>query len=249
MILYRGTTQKTDQVIDPKRMLDSNCQEGPGIYFSDNIAAASIYGDNVVVAELPDSTIFIDSRESVADAISKDSFLRMVSILTSSAEGSSVFSDILADYGIEAAIDEPCVPVYMIYDFYELVKEEQIRNFAIEMSERFGVEAFFKAFGGNVFPNKRNLGDVPAVGFKNDEIGFYAIVSTRDNNIRFSHLENAEPELLEKIKKQSEKSLSGEDMKKVLSLLATVSPEKKIDSAISDKESFVIGSSEAVKPH
>jgi len=123
LILYHGDNHKTNS-INPLLMNNGFNQEGIGIYFSPDIKLAESYGKDIIKIEV-NKKDFLPSRGIIGDYVSKTNLINFLK------EGG--FKDLSTDYGLE----------YLDYNkFYDLIKEEQIRNFQITIVEEIGVNKF-----------------------------------------------------------------------------------------------------------
>ena len=140
--VYHGDNFGTSK-IDPKWMLhaDSRNQEGVGIYFATLLQTAKAYGKHIVKAEINHKK-FIDSRADVSK-LNKASTVKLLQELLKIDNEPLWYY--LTDWGYQ--IEDPKdVKGYHFEQLYNNIKEEQIRNFQIELAQKFGTENFVKAW-------------------------------------------------------------------------------------------------------
>ena len=161
--LYHGDNFSTKR-IDPKLMNNGNVQEGPGIYFSDKLEVAQLYGKDVVYTEVNPKN-FIPSRGTVGKYLKLR--YNLMKILHK-VDPEPLWYD-LTDWGAEILNPED-VKLSDLRFLSEQVKNEEVRNFLIGLAQSFGPEELAKAWL-KVYPNK--------LGTYNSEIDFYAIINTK----------------------------------------------------------------------
>jgi hypothetical protein len=141
-IVYHGDDFNTTK-LEPKWMLhkDSNNQEGVGIYFSIRPETAKSYGKNIVAAEINHKN-FIDSRSELGKINSK----KIVNLMKylHSLDNEPLWY-LLTDYGFEVYKPED-VEDWHFLELYKKMKTEHIRNFQIELAQKFNTEDFVKAW-------------------------------------------------------------------------------------------------------
>ena len=144
--VYHGDNFGTTK-IDPKWMLhsSSNNQEGVWIYFGTLLETAKDYGKNIVKAELNHKK-FIDSRADVSK-LNKASTVKLLQELHKIDNEPLWY--LLSDWGFEVYEPED-VQDYYLEQLYNKLKEEQIRNFQVELAQKFGTENFVKAWNKHI---------------------------------------------------------------------------------------------------
>ena len=149
--------------LQPKFMNNGNNQEGIGIYFGTH-EVASTYGKDIVKVTI-DKDDFIPSRDSIVDHVDLDMMANIMAELHKIDNEPLYYY--ITDFGIE--LDEPeDVEFYHIQQLADELQDEEVRNFQIDMAERFTVESFVDIW------NK--VTDIH--GTYSDDTGFYAIINT-----------------------------------------------------------------------
>lgn len=136
--VFHGDNHKTKK-INPSLMNNGNNQEGIGIYFGNQIEIAQSYGKDIVSAEI-DTKNFIDSR-ALLNKISKSKVIKLLTELQKIDE--EEFYYLTTDYGVEVMEPED-VDSSVILDLWNLIKSEQVRNFQVDMAQKFGTENFVR---------------------------------------------------------------------------------------------------------
>ena len=154
------------KTIDPKWMMTaaSNNQEGIGIYFG-NLDVASSYGRSIVQAEINPKK-FIDSRESIGK-YSKGILNQLLQILHKTDNEPLYYE--LTDWGVEVQEPEDVTSAHL-RELSLNLKDEEVRNFQIDMAQKFGVEAFVEAWN-KIYPQIH--------GTYNKDLGFYAVINSK----------------------------------------------------------------------
>lgn len=163
--LYHGDDFGTTS-INPKWMYhdSSNNQEGIGIYFSPDINVARSYGKKISSISKSGLKIF-DARRPAVDAVSLNQAARLTEELNRTNED---FWYIYSDYGIEVAEPED-VENHHHFQLQEMMMNEQIRNWQIEMAQNaVNIEIFVRAW------NKH----IKIDGLFENESQFYSIINT-----------------------------------------------------------------------
>ena len=134
--VYHGDRHNTKK-LDVKLMNNGNNQEGIGIYFSDNIEDTKTYGKDVVSASI-NTNNFINSHDDIA-VIGNSKIEKILKDLFKLDE--EEFYYLITDYGVEVHNPEDVNENY-IKELVNLIKNEEVRNFQIDLSDRFGVKQF-----------------------------------------------------------------------------------------------------------
>jgi len=167
---YHGDNFGTKK-LEPKLMMQkaSNAQEGVGIYFG-SFETAEGYGKHLVSAEV-DPSKFINSRGDVG----KELKLIPVTLFLSELHklDSEPFYYALTDWVGSGAreIAEPEDVIETDLNFLaEKYLDEEVRNFQIDMAEKFTVEKFVETWN-RVFENIH--------GTYNKDLDWYCIINTK----------------------------------------------------------------------
>ena len=162
-IIYHGDNFNTTK-LDPKLMNYGNNQEGIGIYFG-TLETAQSYGKNIIQTTI-DTKKFINSRESIGKYFKskiKDILFELHKI-----DNEPLYYD-LTDWGVE--IQEPeDVDIFLLGQLAHNIKDDEVRNFQIDMANKFGVQNFVKIWN-KILPNIH--------GTYNKKLNFYAIINTK----------------------------------------------------------------------
>ena len=145
-VIYSGSNFVRDK-LDPTWMYHklSNNQEGVGIYFSTKLSTAESYGKNIITIEL-DKTKLVNSRDDIS-VIGKSKIVNLLKALHK--EDTTPLWYYLTDWGYQ--IEDPKdVKGYHLERLYNNIKEEQIRNFQVDMAGKFGVEIFVRKWNETV---------------------------------------------------------------------------------------------------
>lgn len=134
--IYHGDNHGTKHLI-PKLMNNGNNQEGIGIYFSNNIETAFAYGKKVVSLEI-DEKKFIPARDMVKKHLNRNKLANLLKGLYES--NPEAFFYYVSDYIEVHDIDD--VEQFHIEEMSKRAGNEQVRNFQIDMAEKFGVDVF-----------------------------------------------------------------------------------------------------------
>ncbi len=132
-LIYHGDNHKTKKM-DVSLMDKGNNQEGIGIYFSDNIDTAFDYGSNVVSAEINTSK-FLHSRAKVSK-IGQAKVKKLLHVLWKSNKEEMFYY--ISDY-IEVSEEDDVKDIH-IDEMAGYLMDGEIRNFQIDLAEKFGVE-------------------------------------------------------------------------------------------------------------
>ena len=138
--VYHGDNFGTDH-LNPKLMNNGNNQEGIGIYFSDSLSTAKSYGKNIIKATINKSKL-INARKTIENIHNKG----IINILKDmyKVDIESMFY-LVTDYGVY--LEEPeDLTLDNIEELYNLMIDEEIRNFQITMAETFNVIDFVKSW-------------------------------------------------------------------------------------------------------
>jgi len=164
--VYHGSDVKFNK-IEPKYMLteNSNAQEGVGLYFADNMKIAQKYGKYVYSANInPDN--FWNSREFIDEYVNENQFIKLMNKLFKINKEEIFY--LVTNYGVE--IGNPSeVDEFAFKTVWNLMRDEEVRNFTITLAESVGIENFVEIWN-KIFSND---------GFKNDELGYYVIINPK----------------------------------------------------------------------
>lgn len=136
--IYHGDNHNTRK-LDPKLMKNGNNQEGVGIYFSDDIDVAKFYGKDVISIDINEKD-FVNSRGPIS-VVGRNKIINMMLDLRKIDD--EEFYYYITDWGVELSEPED-VTDDMIADLYPYMKDEEVRNWQIDMGEKFGVEDFVR---------------------------------------------------------------------------------------------------------
>jgi len=168
-IVYHGSNANISKLEPKYMMLDhANSQEGVGIYFTTEISTAKRYGKNIYTTEV-EHTNFISSRTKVS-ALGKQKVIKLLKELGKLDRESAFY--LVTDYGVYITEPEEYED-YMMEDVYNSMRTEQIRNFQIELSERFSVVDFVNVWN-KVLPKVHGT----YILQKGNEI-WYSIINTK----------------------------------------------------------------------
>lgn len=172
--VYHGDNHNTTK-LDPILMNNGNNQEGIGIYFSSKIETAKYYGSNIVAVEI-DTSRFVNSRMEIGKAISIKTISDiLLDMLDSNLEEMYY---IVTDYGVEVSKPEDIRSKHILM-LSKLLVGEQVRNFQIDLADKFGVVEFVKSW------NKHTSIDGTYNKNTDDELWFAII----NNNIPITKIE------------------------------------------------------------
>lgn len=163
--VYHGDDFNTT-FLNPKLMNNGNNQEGIGIYFSDHKSTAESYGKDVVKAYI-DRKNFIKSRESIK-IIGKNNIINILKDMMIVDKEAMFY--LVTDYGVYLENPED-LEDYHLEELYELIFNEEARNFQITMANSFGVVEFVKSW------NKNTNIDGTYYNHNNDEV-WYSLINT-----------------------------------------------------------------------
>ena len=142
--VYHGDNFGTLE-IDPQYMFlpNANCQEGPGIYFSDKLKTAQTYGSHIIKATI-DLDRFLPSREFAADILDTEDIakvlLRMDRILKPCSDDMFYFASNYV-YMTEATP----LDFSTAYELASFIIEQEVRGLLIDLA-RIDAEAFIEAW-------------------------------------------------------------------------------------------------------
>lgn len=144
--IYHGDNYGTTK-LDTKLMNNGNNQEGIGIYFSDVLQTAKSYGKDVVYLEINQKN-YIPSRDLVKNQLKKSDLIKLLTALYDS--DNEAFYYFISDYiEVHEVSDVNDVHIRKMVD---ILSNEQIRNFQIELANNFGVAVFVNAWN-KIFKN------------------------------------------------------------------------------------------------
>jgi len=165
--VYHGSNVKFNK-IEPKYMLteDSNAQEGVGIYFAEDKNVAMKYGKYIYEAEINPNK-FWESQDFIDEYINENQFVKLMKELQKIDDEEIYY--IVTNYG-EPLSSPNEVDEYSFMNIWNLMKDEEVRNFTITLAEAVGIENFVKVWN-RLFPKND--------GFKNEELGYYVIINPK----------------------------------------------------------------------
>jgi hypothetical protein len=168
--IYHGDNYGTKK-LDPKLMDNGNKQEGIGIYFGD-YETAKDYGKFIVEAEI-NPKMFMDSRKDLVKYVTPDKIAKLLimmepGLIWTKKDKENLWS-LATDYGVEVVRPED-LKTYHIHELAELMKEEEVRNFQITLTETFGVDRFVEVWN-RYLPRWH--------GTYNPRNNIYAIINTK----------------------------------------------------------------------
>ena len=143
--IYHGDNHNTTK-LDSKLMNNGNNQEGIGIYFG-SLETAESYGKNIVYLEINPKN-FIESREPVKKHLR--SKLQDILVELHNLDPEPLYYD-CTDWGMEVSSPEDIEP-YHLAQLAKNIENEEVRNFQIDMAEKFSVENFVKIWN-KIYPN------------------------------------------------------------------------------------------------
>lgn len=149
--------------LDPKYMNNGNNQEGIGIYFG-TYEVASTYGKDIVKVTI-DKDDFIPSRDSIIEHVNLDTITKILSKLHDTDNEPLYYY--ITDFGIDIAEPED-IELHHLQQFANDIQDEEVRNFQIDMAQRFNVKDFVEVWN--------EVTDIH--GTYSDDTGFYAIINT-----------------------------------------------------------------------
>jgi len=167
--IYHGDNHNTKE-IKPTQMDKGNMQNGPGIYFSEDITVAKLYGKNIVQVEV-DPKKFIPSRGPVSKMKLGYYMLKDLWKVDKEAMYYLISDWIEVHEPDDVTIDDVAL-------LFSKMKQNEIRNFLITLSDSFGVEELVKVWMKH-YPNK--------LGTYDKNTGFYSVINTnlklKENNV------------------------------------------------------------------
>ena len=149
--------------IDPKYMLHGNAQEGVGIYFSEDLQETKGYGDKTVKIEI-NKRNFKYSRDDTFKHCSMLSISQLLNELKNYDNDSMII--LASDYGI----DSNSLRQSHLIEISKQIGDTEIRNFQIELAQRFSVEQLVSAWN-KVFPKIHGL-------YENSHWSIYSVINT-----------------------------------------------------------------------
>lgn len=149
--VYHGDNHGT-QNLNPSLMNNGNNQEGIGIYFSSNKETAESYGKYVISTTI-DLNTFIPSRDVIGDHLSVKQVQSMLHDMWD-YDNEDLFYWV-SDWFM---VEEPSgVTKSHINSLAEKISSNQVRNFQIELAEKFGVEAMVRAWNKHTKVNGTHI--------------------------------------------------------------------------------------------
>lgn len=139
--VYHGDNHGTTR-LDPRLMNNGNNQEGIGIYFSDQYETAKFYGRSIVKATI-DLSKFVPAREPIGILRERRGITNLLHDMNR-VDAESMFY-LLTDFGIFVQEPEDVEPEH-IDELYDLMQNEQVRNFQVTMAETFNVIDFVRSW-------------------------------------------------------------------------------------------------------
>ena len=143
--IYHGDNFTTIK-LSPKLMNHGNNQEGVGIYFG-SLDTAQVYGKNIISANINPKK-FINSRDPIGKHF--ESKIKNILFELHKTNNEPLYYD-MTDWGIEVQEPEE-VDIFLLGELAHKLKNEQVRNFQVDMANKFGVETFVKVWN-KVLPN------------------------------------------------------------------------------------------------
>jgi len=164
--LFHGDNHNTTK-IDPKLMMqkNSNNQEGVGIYFG-TLETARHYGKNIVYIDVEKNSFF-NSRDLIEDCKELSKKLIKILLELKKIDNEEMYY-FVTDWGIEC--DEKNINETVLKEVAEYLQTEEIRNFQIDMAEKFGVVNFVRVWN-KVLPHNN--------GLFCKETNFYAVINPK----------------------------------------------------------------------
>jgi hypothetical protein len=162
--LYHGSNVFIPK-IDPKYMGIGNDQEGIGIYFSDDLNVAKHYGDKISVIEVENK--FVDSRKTLEEVLTKNKWIKFLMELFKKSDKEE-FYYFITDYLYDPIGSPDEINKYVFEEAWDILKEEEIRNFQIALSDVVGVELFVNTW------NKM----IKIIGLVNEKDRFFSVIDT-----------------------------------------------------------------------
>lgn len=144
--IYHGDNYGTTK-LDTKLMNNGNNQEGIGIYFSDVLQTAKSYGKDVVYLEINQKN-YIPSRDLVKNQLKQRDLVTLLSELRK--VDNEAFFYFVSDYVEVYDADE--ISDFHIKEMAKFSGNEQVRNFQIDMAQKFGVSEFVRIWN-SIFKN------------------------------------------------------------------------------------------------
>jgi hypothetical protein len=163
-VTYHGDNFGTKK-LDAKLMNNGNNQEGIGIYFGP-LETAQGYGKNIIKTEVNPKN-FIGSRDDVSKHIKKISILALLTELHRT--DNEPFYYALTDWGKEIMEPEDVTRDDLMF-LANVYKDEEVRNFQIDLAEKFGVTTFVEIWN-RIFKNIH--------GTYNKDLDWYCIINTK----------------------------------------------------------------------
>jgi len=140
--IYHGDNFNTKKLIPKLMMQESgNSQEGVGIYFSNKIETAESYGKDVISINV-DTKKLIPSRGYIGDEIGIKNIAKILRDMYKIDEEEMYYY--ISDW---LEIMEPeDIRDYHFDKMAKNIKDTQVRNFQIDISEKFGVVHFVESW-------------------------------------------------------------------------------------------------------
>lgn len=137
-VLYHGDNFGTTQ-LTPKWMMhdESNNQEGIGIYFSPDINIAKSYGNKISKISA-DNLRIVNSRMPFGNAIKKRDAVNLMKYIFNNDE--DFWYKLISDY-IQVP-DPEDVDEYHFEMLYDIMKDQEIRNWQIEIAKATDITNF-----------------------------------------------------------------------------------------------------------
>ena len=138
--IFHGDNFRTKK-LEPKLMNNGNNQEGIGIYFSNNIETAKTYGKDLISVEVDEKKL-IPSRGYIGEEIGTDKIAELLKAMNEvdNEEMYYYMTDWIEIYEPEDIED------YHFEMMAENIQDDQVRNFQIDLAQKFGVEDFVEAW-------------------------------------------------------------------------------------------------------
>lgn len=162
-VTYHGDNHGTREITAKNMWLGGNSQEGIGIYFGP-MEVAKHYGKQIVSAEVTPEN-YIESRSVAIDTLGYKNIHKILLALQKADLESMYY--FISDYGFDVGEIED-VADFNIEAMVEILGNNEVRNFQIELVERFDIQTFVDIWNS----------EVPEIhGLKDTEVEFYIVIN------------------------------------------------------------------------
>jgi hypothetical protein len=162
-ITYHGDDHGTKAITAKNMWLGGYSQEGIGIYFGPKEIAEG-YGKYISGAEVNPER-YIESRSIAIDTLGYDNIHRILQALHAADPENMYY--LVTDYGFDVGEIED-VEDFNIESMVEILGNNEIRNFQIELVQRFDIQKFVDIWNQ----------EVPEIhGLKHTELDFYIVIN------------------------------------------------------------------------